>query len=154
MGVAAPSHSSPSGPSARRCRLRESPGPPPSWSAEGNAGCAAGAERPGEGGAQAPRREGETASWCHGSGGGKRLLVDLDTAGDPPTSLLEKATPVVVGERACPAASRVSGCIALVGGGRPAPGVRGGDSELIFRRDKTSLDLVSAPQVERKTQVT
>ena len=65
-------------------------------------------ETRGEGGALAPRREGKTASRCHGPGGGKRLLVDLSTAGDPPTPLLGKATPVVVGERATPAASRLS----------------------------------------------
>ena len=64
-------------------------------------------ETRGEGGAQAPRREGKTASPSHGFGGGKRLLVDLSTAGDPP-QLLRKATPVVVGERASPAASRLS----------------------------------------------
>ena len=102
-------------------------------------------ETRGEGGAQAPRREGKTASLSHGSGGRKRLLVDLSTAGDPPTSQ--------EGDARCRRRTRVSGCIALVSGGRPAPGVRGGDSKLIFRRDKISLDLVGAPQVERKTQV-
>ena len=104
-------------------------------------------ETRGEGGAQAPRREGKTASPSHGFGGGKRLLVDLSTAGDPPPPTSQE------GDARCRGRTRVSGCIALVSGGRPAPGVREGDSKLIFRRDKISLDLVGAPQVERKTQV-
>lgn len=107
--------------------------------------CGRGATR-GEGGDQAPRREGKTASPSHGSGGGERFLFDLDTAGDPQLLSSGRATPLVVGERASPAAARLSA------EGDSLPGCERAILNL-FSGGIRSLDLVSAPQVERKTQV-
>ena len=92
----------------REVQVAGDPGPPHSRGAEGNRGCAAaGGTTRGEGGDQAPRREGETASPSHGSDGGEILLFSLDPAGDPQLPSW-RATPLVGDVRCSLASVRLS----------------------------------------------